>query len=253
MIWHNGFTFDYKALLAAMGIRLEPSPIRTPSAQRRARRTPGSPGNSSPACGREARRERALAGQDILKTGMKNAGWSWTSVPMDGDATACWTSSSASGLGGMGGPPGVREHLEIATAMQTNAMAIGGLMADGRYLRETITEYQQKERALVEQAQARGWPSLSTTMASAGSCWSPACWTSCTWTPGGDILMDAEQMLNASSRTVASCWTTAIPQVPQRLPGEDLPAGRQPGAPVPDPTSGPWKPAPAACRCRTLP
>lgn len=206
MIWHNGFTFDYKALLAAVDIRLEPSLIEDTFVYAG---LGGYAGESRElkACAAETLGEWALAGQDILKTGMKNAGWSWTSVPMDWQPYPTY--------GALDVVIGVRlweawedrraefgEHhsLEIATAMQTNAMAIGGMMADGRYLRKTITEYQQKERALVEQAQARGWPSLSNDNGIRRVLLESGVLDELHLTPGGAISMDAEQMLNASSR-----------------------------------------------------
>lgn len=103
-------------------------------------------------------------GQNVLKTGMKNAGWTWTTVPwgwrpyptygvVDVVATSLlyekwepWRKEFA-------------EHhdLEIATSVITNEMSWNGITVDGAVLHKQILRYDEREQELLAEADARGW------------------------------------------------------------------------------------------------
>ena len=105
----------------------------------------------------------AGAGDRLLKTGMKNAGWTWADVPLDwkpyplyGVVDTCITA----GLWEAWEPRRKRwagDHaLEVATSRIVNNMQWNGVATDGAYLWDQISAHEDREAEIQAQLKALG-------------------------------------------------------------------------------------------------
>lgn len=104
------------------------------------------------------------AGQTILKRGMDNAGWTWTTVPWD------WKPYPLYGVVDVVADSMLYEKwepwrkqfadhhdMEIATSTITNDMSWHGITVDGEVLQKHILRYDEMETELLAQAEANHW------------------------------------------------------------------------------------------------
>jgi DNA polymerase-1 len=161
-VWHNGFGYDAQALRQE-GITIDPTCMHDTQI------TAGIGGFAG-----ESRKLKTLArrelgewagvGENILHTGMKNAGWTWTDIPMGwrpypmyGVVDVVCTSMLYEKWEDWRKQFAVHHDMEIATSVITNQMARTGMMVDGEYLAEKILQLAEEEDQLLQKSMAAGW------------------------------------------------------------------------------------------------
>ena len=168
-VWHNGFTFDSTYLEYCHGIKLDPTLLEDTFVYA------GLIGYAEDS--RELKRIGefqlggwAALGQEQLKTGMKNAGWNWSTVPMnwmpypvygvvDTSITAMlWEKWEAERK-----KVAYFHAREIAAAAMTNRACMTGIMVDGAYLERTYRKWANDAKELEERCKAQGWGEPSRT------------------------------------------------------------------------------------------
>lgn len=161
-VWHNGFDYDSKVLKFCHGINLDITTLEDTFVWA------GLCGYAGDFRGLKTVAEDLLGpwaaqGQDALKTGMKNGGWNWTTVPMG------WQPYPVYGVMDVCETALIWEHweherklyqpqheLEIAVSEYTNAMSINGMMADGAYIQTKYREWKQRADLLAAKCQEMG-------------------------------------------------------------------------------------------------
>ena len=162
-VWHNGFTFDATFLEYCHGIKLDPTLTEDTFVYA------GLIGYAEDS--RELKRIAenkfgawASAGAEQLHTGMKNAGWNWSSVPMT------WMPYPVYGVMDTAITALVYEsweqdikrvkpfhELEIASAWMTNRACMTGITVDGKYVEKTYRWWRGEADRLKAECAANGW------------------------------------------------------------------------------------------------
>lgn len=201
-VWHNGFTYDYLGLLVGHGIKLDPTTLQDTQVWSR---LAGYAEDSMTL--KDVAEQRfggwAGAGSRMLKEGMKNAGWNWTTVPFGWQPYPVYgvTDTSITAMVFEDMEPERKEFraqhdLEIATAMYTNQMSINGMRVDGRYMKATIGKYLAREAELLTQCKEMGWGKPSQDAEVRRILFEAGVLDDERTTAGGLISIDKKQLLN---------------------------------------------------------
>lgn len=168
-VWHNGFTFDATYLEYCHGIKLDPTLTEDTFVYA------GLIGYAEDS--RELKRIAefqlgpwAAVGQDALKTGMKNGGWNWSTVPMTwmpypiyGVMDTCMTAMLWEEWEAERKRVKYFHAREIATAAMTNQACMTGIMLDGAYLGKTYRTWSAEAKRLEALCIDQGWGQPSKT------------------------------------------------------------------------------------------
>lgn len=167
-VWHNGMDFDYKSLWMK-GIKLDHTLMEDTFIWAGLRGYAEDSRRLKPLGGQELG-AWAEMGSEMLSSGMKNAGWDWTTVPMSwspypvyGVMDTCITALLWEKWEADREKFGRQHELEIAAAMHTNQMSINGMTMDGSYLHIAYKEHKAKADELHARAQELGMTSPAKT------------------------------------------------------------------------------------------
>jgi DNA polymerase-1 len=203
-VWHNGFGFDAQALRQE-GIIIDPSIMQDTQIWAGL----GGFAGESRGLKQLARKElgdfgaKTAIGADRLHNGMKQAGWTWTTVPMgwkpyplygvmDTMATARlyekwepWRKQFA-----------YHHDMEIAVSVITNQMARTGMVVDGEYIAIKVDELMEEEAELEAQCNAAGWGNPSNRADALRVLKAAGVLDETRLTDGGQVSIDKKQLRN---------------------------------------------------------